>query len=52
MSEADLRPLDLARVGVAAELPGELRALREAVAPSGWPFEISPPEGLTTQRPP
>lgn len=22
------------------------------VAPSGWPLEISPPDGLTTQRPP
>jgi len=22
------------------------------VAPKGWPFEIRPPEGLTTTRPP
>ncbi len=44
--------VDLTLVGRPAQLPGQLGALRQARRPSGCPLEISPPDGLTTQRPP
>ncbi|KAJ3472311.1 hypothetical protein NLG97_g11098 [Lecanicillium saksenae] len=44
--------IDEAVVGPAAELPDQFRALRESRGAQGVPLEISPPEGLTTTRPP
>ncbi len=44
--------VDLTPVGGATQLPRELAALREPGGASGCPFEMRPPDGLTTQRPP
>ena len=46
--QRDLGVLDTAVVRPAAQVPDQLCALGDPVAPSGWPLEISPPEGLMT----
>jgi hypothetical protein len=47
-----LNPVDLALVRPPANLPRELRALREAGGAERVVLEIRPPDGLTTQPPP
>ena len=50
--ERDLGAFDLARLGLAAQVPDELGALREAGRAEGWPLDRRSPEGLVTNLPP
>ncbi len=45
MLEGYAGAVDLAVVGLAAELPGEFGALGEAGGAEGWPLEMRPPDG-------
>ena len=46
--ERHLGAVDLALVGLPRSCQVSSLHWARPVAPSGWPFEISPPEGLTT----
>ncbi len=52
MLQPQPRAVDLGRRRGATQLPGQFVALRQSVAPSGCPFDNSPPEGLVTILPP
>ena len=52
MLKREAGTVDLAGFSLAAQLPDKFGACARPEAPSGWPLESNPPDGLVTMRPP